>query len=114
MSLESLSSAFVADGLAVAGNDDRIVSHPGKIGFRGLDRPVDASARGIIDKWIDSVPKRVTGMQDVCLRERDRDVTVRVGRRIVFKFDRLSVELQRPLVFEDFTRNGASGEGRKL
>jgi len=44
----------------VAGNDDRIVSHPGKIGFRGLDRPVDASARRIIDKRIDSVPKRVT------------------------------------------------------
>ena len=114
MSLHSLEFGFVADGLAVAGNDDRIVSHPGKIGLRGLDRPVDASARGIIDERIDAVPKRVAGMQDVCLREHDRDVTVRVGRPIMLKFDRLSVELQLLLFFEDFARDCASGRREEI
>ena len=35
---------LVADRIAVAGDDDRLVSHGGNVCIRGLDHPVDVSA----------------------------------------------------------------------
>lgn len=98
----------------MAGNNDRVVSHPGKIGVRGADCSIDASARGIVNERIDPIPKRVAGVQDVCLGEHDGDVTVRVGWPIVIEFDRLSVKLQLLLIFEDFTRDGARGRRKEV
>src|SRR5262249_61142090 len=47
---------LVADRIAVAGDDDRLVSHGGNVCISGLDHPVAGSARLIVRSMITAPP----------------------------------------------------------
>ena len=56
---------LVADRIAVAGDDDRVVSHGGNVCISGLDHPVDVSAGRIVDEGVNAVPVSVASVKNI-------------------------------------------------
>jgi hypothetical protein len=81
------------DWIAVAGNDDRFVSHSGNVCLGGLDHPVDISAGRVVDKRIDAVPVGIGAMKNVRFGDRDGYIAVRVRVTVIFEMNCGLIEL---------------------
>src|SRR5882724_11623109 len=60
-----------------------------------------------------AVPPGIGHMEDVSIREFDRNVRIRVGWRIVFERERRAIEMERFLASEQLCRQGTGRRGWK-
>src|SRR5271165_1989928 len=88
-------------------NDHHLVGYPGKIGLRCPNHPVDAAARGVIDKRKVAVPPRVAGKKNVGFLEMRRNVRVCMGRWIMLERNRGAVDMNGMFVAENLSGNRA-------
>ncbi len=98
----------------MAGNDDCVFGRRREVGIGCRDHPVDAAASRVVDEWIDTIPERVSHMDDVCFSESHRDIAVGMCRTVVPEPYRRPIKLQAVLAGEHFAGNAAWRLGEEI